>query len=82
MTMTITATYRDPAAALNAVDELINRGVPPEQIFWPKDSLQVRVIVPTGEPEEDVAEADDPDDPFRRRSESPEPLRQGRRWTG
>lgn len=47
MILTITATYREPAAMLNAADELINRGIPREQIHRRADSRQVKVIIPS-----------------------------------
>ena len=52
MTLNITAIYRELAALLNAVDELINRGIPREQIVWREDERHVRVVIPaTSEPE-------------------------------
>lgn len=52
MTLNITAIYRELSALLNAVDELINRGIPREQIHWRSDDRRVRVVIPAAsEPE-------------------------------
>jgi len=49
---TITATYRNALAAFNCVDELINRGVPREQIDWKRGDPRLTVVIPAAcEPE-------------------------------
>ncbi len=46
MFKTITATYASKAAVANAVDELINDGIPREKIYSDDTTLQVKVMVP------------------------------------
>ncbi|HRP98002.1 MAG TPA: hypothetical protein PL143_17320 [Rhodocyclaceae bacterium] len=52
MTKTLTATYDDPTALINVVDDLINDGLEREKIFSDKENKFVKVIIPdTIEPE-------------------------------
>ncbi|MEO8250525.1 MAG: hypothetical protein ABI589_14275 [Burkholderiales bacterium] len=46
MLKTVTATYPSPAALSNAVDDLINAGIPSEKIHRDDTTRQVKVMVP------------------------------------
>lgn len=46
MFKTVTATYASQAAVANAVDELINAGIPREKIYSDDTKMQVKVMVP------------------------------------
>lgn len=46
MTKTLTATYDDPTALINVVDDLINDGLEREKIFSDKEEKFVKVIIP------------------------------------
>jgi hypothetical protein len=52
MTKTLTATYESKAALANAVDDLINDGLPRESIYSDEKAMQVKVLIPdAAEPE-------------------------------
>jgi hypothetical protein len=46
MTKTLTATYESKAALANAVDDLINDGLPRESIYSDEKAMQVKVLIP------------------------------------
>lgn len=52
MLKTNTATYDSKDTLANVVDDLINDGIPREQIFSDESTLEVKVTIPlTSEPE-------------------------------
>jgi len=46
MLKTVTATYISRAAVTNAVDELVNAGIPREEVYSDDAKIQVKVMVP------------------------------------
>ena len=46
MLKTVTATYSSQAAVTNAVDELVNAGIPREEVYSDGTKMQVKVMVP------------------------------------
>jgi hypothetical protein len=46
MLKTVTATYASKTTVANVVDELINDGIPREEIYSDDATMQVKVMVP------------------------------------
>lgn len=64
MTLTVTAAYGSTDKAINAYDELISEGYPRENLYFDRDTSEVKVIVPdTSKPEvEEILGRHEPDE--------------------